>query len=244
MAGEDWRRIAADYEVARASGVSLDAMIEWPAQQRVIGSVSDRRVLDLGCGGGSKSIWFAQQGAKRVVGVDIVDAFQDVPPGLDVEFEVGDLSRVRSIVGDERFDLVTILQAIGYAEDEGSLMRDLAGLIAPGGILVVARSHPLRFAVERQAAEGVPLGVAYRNDRPFTYPATWGAGTVTHRTFTFSEMLQPALAAGFVLEQVEEPEPTSELRELDPGRAAWMDDHVGIIIFRFRKGDRATTGVG
>ncbi|GAB2695079.1 hypothetical protein BKA24_000420 [Microbacterium marinum] len=104
-----------------------------------------------------------------------------------------------------------------------------------GGHLVVARSHPIRFAVERSEAEHIPLAVAYRASSPFTYPATWGTGTVTHRTFTFRETLQPALNAGFLLDEIDEPLPTRQLREISPERAAWMDSHVGIIIYRFRK---------
>ncbi|MGO1508208.1 MAG: class I SAM-dependent methyltransferase [Microbacteriaceae bacterium] len=245
MAGNDWQRIAADYESGRASETSLDHLIEWPAQERVVGSVESLRVLDLGCGNGSKSIAFASSGAARVLGLDIVDAFADVPDGLDVTFRVGDLSEVRSIVGEERFDLVTIFQAIGYAQDERRLMHDLFEVIAPGGHLVIARSHPIRFAVERARAEAVPLGVAYRATEPFTYPASWGTGTVTHRTFTFSETLNPALEAGFELEHIDEPAPTDELRERSPKRAAWMDDHVGLIIYRFsRSTDEAVHSEG
>lgn len=65
VTNEDWQRIAADYERVRASGVSLDALIEWPAQQRLIGAVQGQTVLDVGCGSGAKSIWLAEQGAGR-----------------------------------------------------------------------------------------------------------------------------------------------------------------------------------
>lgn len=235
MASDDWQRIAADYEAARTGDVSLDALIEWPAQQRIIGPVDGQAILDLGCGSGAKAIWFAQQGAKHVVGIDIVSGFARIPVGLDVELRMGDLNDVRTLVGDGRFDLVTIFQAIGYARDEPALLRDLFDLIVPGGKLVIARSHPVRFAIERSKAEGVPLGVAYRATTPFTYPATWGTGNLTHRTFTFSETLQPALDAGFVLEKIDEPGPTEELRERSPHRADWMDEHVGIVLYRFRK---------
>ncbi|MEG9493036.1 MAG: methyltransferase domain-containing protein [Microbacterium aurum] len=235
MVSDDWQRIAADYEAVRASGVSLDALIEWPAQQRVVGDVTGLDVLDLGCGSGEKAVWFAHQGARRVVGIDIVDAFISIPEGLDVELRVGDLNGVGKVIGDERFDVAIVFQAIGYAADESALLTDVWDVLRPGGTLVVARSHPLRFAVERSKAEGVPLAAAYRADTPFTYPATWGSGTVTHRTFTFGQTVQPALDAGFVLERIDEPAPTDELRRISPDRAAWMDEHAGIIIYRFRK---------
>lgn len=234
MTSEDWQRIAADYESVRSSGGSLDALIEWPAQQRMIGGVEGLSILDLGCGSGAKAVWLAQQGA-RVVGLDIVDAFAEIPHDVDVKLRVGDLNDIRATIGDERFDVVTVLQAIGYATDEAALLRDVFEAVVPGGHLVVARSHPIRFAVERSEAEHIPLAVAYRASSPFTYPATWGTGTVTHRTFTFRETLQPALNAGFLLDEIDEPSPTRQLREISPERAAWMDSHVGIIIYRFRK---------
>ena len=237
MSDRDWRRIAGDYETARVTDVSLDALIEWPAEQRVVGPVEGLSVLDLGCGSGRKSIWFAEHGARRVLGVDIVDSFEPPAAGVPAEFLVGDLSDVRILTGGERFDLVTILQAIGYARDERALWRDLATLVSTGGQVVVARSHPIRWAVERSRAESIPLGVAYRQVTPFTYPASWGVGTVTHRTFTFAETLSPALEAGFTLEHVEEPPPTDHLRALSPQRAMWMDEHVGLLLYRFRVPD-------
>lgn len=175
-----------------------------------------------------------------MVGVDIVGAFAPIPEGLRVEFHVGDLNNLREAVGHEQFDLLAVLQSIGYANDEYALLRDLWEPLVPGGALVIARSHPIRFAVERSAAEHVPLGAAYRAEAPFTYPSTWGSGTVTHRTSTFAQTLQPALDAGFILERVDEPAPTRQLRKVSPERAEWRSRSRRTTTRSTRSASRAT----
>lgn len=77
--------------------------------------------------------------------------------------------------------------------------------------------------------------MAYRDTSLFSYPATWREGTVTHRTETITEKIQPVIDAGLTLVQLDEPSPTPELREKSPERADWMDTHFGTIILKFRK---------
>jgi hypothetical protein len=47
-----WQELTADYELARAREDSLDRLVEWPAERDVLGDVTGRSILDLGCGNG------------------------------------------------------------------------------------------------------------------------------------------------------------------------------------------------
>jgi len=66
-----WSDLAAYYENSRAKEDSFDRLVEWPAQREVLGDVTGRTILDLGCGNGAKLAQLVEDGAIASVGVDI-----------------------------------------------------------------------------------------------------------------------------------------------------------------------------
>jgi SAM-dependent methyltransferase len=86
-----WQELAADYELARAREDSLDRLVEWPAERDILGDVTGRSILDLGCGNGSKLAELVRDGAVASAGVDIGGYFITSPP-TGVELIRGNLS--------------------------------------------------------------------------------------------------------------------------------------------------------
>jgi SAM-dependent methyltransferase len=227
--------MAPDYESARSRPDSLDALVEWPAELDAIGDPAGLAVLDVGCGNGGKSLELYARGASRVVGLDVTDAFLPVPAGADVRFQHHDLSELADLVSDEpsRFDRVLFLSSLGYAEDEVSTLVAARQLLRPGGAVVVARTSPIRYAVERSEREGCGLGTGYHDSEPWAFRPSWNPSVVlARRTRTFSDMLNTFSAAGLRVTQCTEPQLTSEQAERYPHKQAWMDRYVGIVIFR------------
>ncbi|HEY9293468.1 MAG TPA: class I SAM-dependent methyltransferase [Microlunatus sp.] len=119
-----WLALASDYEQARAKQDSLDRLVEWPAQRKLLGDVAGRSVLDVGCGNGGKVAELVRDGATDCVGVDISGNFISDPlPGL--ELIQGDLSELESVPGlaRRRFDRILFLQTFGYAKDPGRTLQ-------------------------------------------------------------------------------------------------------------------------
>ena len=61
----------AGYSRLRRSVEGLDGAPEWPALRALLPNLSGLKVLDLGCGFGWFCRWARQQGAARVLGIDV-----------------------------------------------------------------------------------------------------------------------------------------------------------------------------
>ncbi len=230
-----WHRMASVYEEARSRPDSLDSLVEWPAELDAIGDPTGLTVLDVGCGNGGKALELSARGASQVVGLDVSDGFLPVPEGAAVRFHHHDLSRLGDFRSDEpaRFDRVLFLSSLGYAEDEVATLVSARRLLRPGGAVVVARTSPIRYAVERSEREGCGLGTAYHDSEPWDHRPRWDPSVVlSRRTRTFSDMVNAFCAADLRVTACTEPQLTSDQAERYPHQQAWMDRYVGIIVFR------------
>lgn len=239
-AGDDprqvWLELAPDYERARSREDSLDRLVEWPAQRDLLGDVTGRSVLDVGCGNGGKLAELVGDGATASVGVDISGNFLSAPPpGL--EFIRGDLSELGSVpelVG-RTFDRILFLQSFGYAKDPVRTLQAARAMLAEGGFIVLTRTQPIRYAVERAEQNGTPLGEEYFSTATFSYLSGWNEQiTLTKRPYTISDLLNVFSAAGLWIETALEPQLSEDARRRYPHKQAWMDKYLGILVFKLR----------
>jgi 2-polyprenyl-3-methyl-5-hydroxy-6-metoxy-1,4-benzoquinol methylase len=236
-ANDAWKQLLPDYEEQRAREDSLDRLMEWDAQQALIGDLSGMDVLDVGCGNGEKAIQMAVAGARSVVGLDVAGQFLTPPPAQKVSLAAGDVSDLdqHPLVQGRRFDVIVFLQSLGYARDQTSTLQAARSLLRDDGVLVVSRAHPIRFAVERAESEGIPLGDAYHAATPPAYASSWNPEIqLTHSADTFAGMVNTLVRAGFWIEQILEPQLSEENRIRFPHKQEWLSRHIGIIIFRAR----------
>ena len=99
---------------------------EWPALRALLPALGGLRVLDLGCGFGWFSRWARQNGASRVLGVDVSQKMltraraETDDPGI--RYLRADLEGLR--LQSSSFDLVFSSLALHYgAADSGCLSR-------------------------------------------------------------------------------------------------------------------------
>jgi 2-polyprenyl-6-hydroxyphenyl methylase/3-demethylubiquinone-9 3-methyltransferase len=97
--------------------------------------------LDIGCGGGLVCEPLARLGA-RVTGVD--PAVQNIEAarrhaagqGLGIEYRV---ARVEDLAAEgATFDTVACLEVVEHVPDPGAFLKTCAGLVRPGGLLLVS----------------------------------------------------------------------------------------------------------
>ena len=177
-----------------------------------------------------------ERGAAEVVGIDIAGQFV-ASADRRLTLVQGDLSQLDEVpaVFGRSFDRILFLQSLGYATDQAATLRAARRLLSADGFLVVVRSHPVRFAVERAKKNGTLIGQEYFSTGPYSYPSGWNDQvTVTHQVNTVAETVNVFAAAGLWMEEAVEPRLSAEDRRRFPHKQAWLDEHLGVIVFKLR----------
>jgi cyclopropane fatty-acyl-phospholipid synthase-like methyltransferase len=127
-----------------------DRMWSGRPNQRLVEEVADLtpgRVLDVGCGEGADAVWLAERGW-RVTALDVSEvALERV---RDHAEQAGVADRVEllhhDVLGEGTvpgsYDLVSVHFFQPLPSQFGELYRGLAGLVDPGGSLLVVGHHP------------------------------------------------------------------------------------------------------
>ena len=235
-ASRPWQTLSSGFEQARAREDSLDRLVEWPAQRALLGDVTGLTVLDAGCGNGSKIAQLASDGAVGAVGVDISGNFIAPPPGLElVEGDLSDLAAVPGLAG-RRFDRILFLQSFGYAADGIKALKAAREMLTEDGFILLTRTQPIRYAIERAEQNGTSLGEEYFATESFAYRhRSWNDQvTMTKRPYTISDLLNTFSAAGLWVETTVEPQMPAEAAERYPHKQAVMNKYLGILMFKLR----------
>lgn len=194
-------------------------------------------MLDAGCGNGAKIAQLVAEGAAQAVGVDISGNFIPAPPNVKlVQADLSDLSAVPGLEG-QRFDRILFLQSFGYAQDAVRALRIARDMLNDEGFILLTRTQPVRYAIERAEQNGTTLGEEYFNTAAFSYQhRNWDDQvTLTKRPYTMSDLLNVFSAAGLWIEQALEPHMSKEAAARFPEKYARVSKgFIGIIMFKLR----------
>ena len=181
------------------------------ADAGLLGDVTGRRVLEVGCGAGSCSRWLASQGA-YAVGLDLSSGMlrhaADAADrsGIATPLVLADAEALP--FADESFDLAfTAFGAVPFVSDSARVMREVARVLRPGGSWVFALTHPMRWIFLDDPGEpGLVAVHSYFDRRAYVERDDSGAPTYVEHHRTLGDRVRELVAAGLVLRDLVEPE--------------------------------------
>lgn len=113
---------------------------------KVLGDVQGKKLLDIGCGLGESSLYFAMKGAK-VTALDVSPKMVELTlrnaklHNLDIEGVVGTGESLN--VPDGSFDIVYAANVIHHIQDRGQVYENVSRCLKPGGMFVAW--DPLKY---------------------------------------------------------------------------------------------------
>ncbi len=130
----------------------LDGAPEWPTIRSILPDLRGKQVVDLGCGYG----WFCrsarEQGATRVVGLDLSEKMLNKARTLTqdegIEYQQQDLEQLQ--LPTATFDLAYSSLTLHYIEDLARLFSTVYQALVPGGQFIFTAEHPIYTAPKHQ----------------------------------------------------------------------------------------------
>jgi SAM-dependent methyltransferase len=224
-------------ELAEAFAALVDtkphnAYYERPATLSLLPPVRGQRVLDAGCGPGVYSQWLVDHGAD-VLAVDAnLKMVQLARERLGSRAQVvqANLEQPLRFLASGSFDGVLSPLVLDYLREWAPLLQECHRLLRPGGWLVFSIEHPCDKFQRNPDGNYHQVELMETVWRGFGKPVR-----VPSYRRPMSAVLDPLLAAGFMLERLLEPVPTDEFRREKPEDYFELTRRPGFLCVRAAK---------
>ncbi|WP_339228061.1 methyltransferase domain-containing protein [Oceanobacillus sp. FSL K6-2867] len=212
------------YIALRDSGITYNDFVEQPAIKSLMPDLTDKRVLDLGCGTGHFAAYCVENGAASVLGIDISRNMIEEAKKRNIHQKIEYIcSPIEDVdLPNKTFDIVISSLAVHYIENYSKLIQKINRVLNENGQFVFSTEHPfitarkemnnwvlnengekLHWALDNYQEEG-------RRDH------TWYVDGVVVYHRTISTLINTLISNGFVVERLIEPQAMSEGLEKMP----------------------------
>lgn len=212
-----------EYAKMPRSKNGLSSAGEWHQLKPLFPPLRGKAVLDLGCGYGWHCRFAAEQGAARVLGLDLsrkmIETAKRRNAGEQIAYRICGIEEYE--YPENAWDCVVSNLALHYIEDIGIIFQKVHRTLKQGGTFLFNIEHPVFTAGAGQdwiyTDEGTPQ---YWPVDDYFLPGerhTRFLGCeVVKQHHTLTQILMGLLNSGFELKAVEEAEPPREMMDL-PG---------------------------
>lgn len=211
-----WDADAEDYLAEHGDFLGLADFVWCPEGLResvvgLLGEVTGRRVLEVGCGSAPCARWLAEQGA-QVVGLDLSAGMlryaMDGARETRISVPLVQADATRLPFTDGSFHLVcSAFGAVPFVADSAAVMREVARVLRPDGRWVFAVTHPMRWIFPDDPGEaGLTVAQSYFDRTPYVETDALDNPTYVEHHRTLGDRIREIVAAGLVLEDLLEPE--------------------------------------
>lgn len=211
---EEWWDNASTYYQKEIDGDDMTTVRYGPfgsteRKLKLLGNVSGKRVLELGCGGGQVSIALARSGA-ICTGIDIsskqLEHAEEAArkKKIKVKFikmSISDLKKLKK----GSYDIVISVFVLQYVKDLKQVLLSVKSVLKRGGIFVFSVDHPFYITID---PDTMKLSESYNKSGILTEKERWPDGS--RHTFMMykrkvSEIINDVIDSGLRLESVLEP---------------------------------------
>lgn len=123
----------------------------------------DKDVLDIGCGAGGKTVYYASQGVKSIVGVEILEKYRNEAEELGRKYNVSDKftfvcsDAAETPFADESFDTIIMNDAMEHVDEPERVLKECYRILKKSGKLYLnfpPYNHP--YGAHLSDAIGMP----------------------------------------------------------------------------------------
>lgn len=195
---------------------------EWHQLQALFTPFKGKTVLDLGCGYGWHSKYASDHGARSVLSIDLSERM--IKEAKKRNFADNIIYKVCGVEEYEypkaKYDFVISNLVLHYIADLDTIFEKVFQTLKPDGIFLFNIEHPIFTAGVNEDwlynEDGTPKAWPIDN---YFYPGerqTLFLGQhVIKQHHTLTQILMGVLNAGFVLEHIEEAQPSKEMMNMD-----------------------------
>ena len=212
----DWDRTADEYQAEHGEFLRDVGFIWCPegldeASAHLLGSVTGKRLLEIGSGAGQCGRWLVDYGAS-VVGFDL--SIRQLQHSRRIDGETGIALAVACATAtdlpfaDDSFDhAFSAYGALPFVYDAGRVLRETARILRPGGRFVFSVSHPMRWTLpDDPSVDGLTVTNSYFDRSPYVEQDEHGEATYVEHHRTIGDWVRAIHTAGFELYDLVEPE--------------------------------------
>ena len=232
----DVQEFFAGYSQLSRSLHGLAGAAEWPALRALLPDLRGLRVVDLGCGFGWFCRWAREQGAARVLGLDVSENMlaqaKATTSGPGITYARSDLELLD--LPEASMDLAYSSLTLHYIKNLQQLLATVHRALVPAGQLVFSIEHPIYMAptnpgwlVDTSGRKTWPVD-NYTVEGPRT--TEWLIKGVIKQHRTIGTTLNLLIQLGFTICHVEEWAPTANQIELRPELAEERERPMFLLV--------------
>ena len=215
-----------EYQEMRSNQINANNLIEIPTMKSFLPDLTNKTILDLGCGCGDMDKYFIEMGAKKVLATDIsenmIKTANEVNKNKLIEYKVLKMEDLNSL--NEKFDIVYSSLAFHYIEDFNKLLKDINTLLNDNGMLIFSQESPLstmnqpKFAGDENKViiNGEKYNIVKNYNLEGERQVWWNNTQVTKYHRTYANLVNSLINNNFEIIQIKDSYASEETIKLCP----------------------------
>lgn len=208
------------YSQMERSKKGLEGAGEWHELKKLFPDFTGKKVLDLGCGYGWHCRYAVENGADKVIGIDLsermIEKARAMTDSSNISYFVMGMEKIDAL--NETFDIVISSLALHYVPSFDAIVKKVNSCLNPKGDFIFSTEHPIF------TAQGTEEWIYDQNGLPLYWPVDrYFDESIRETNFlgenvmkyhkTLTTYINGLIANGFQLTHLIEPMPAPEMIE-------------------------------